>query len=92
MDHIFKDMVNVQEAQIHQALPGQMTIRVVRGHSYGADDERALLAETAKRVGGETEINIEYVQSLPRSATGKLRFVISEVPGAAISESTIVAN
>jgi phenylacetate-CoA ligase len=92
MDHVFKDMVNVQEAQIHQALPGRMTIRVVPGHSYGADDERTLLEETAKRVGDEMEIAVEYVQSLPRSATGKLRFVISEVPGASISESSTLAT
>jgi phenylacetate-CoA ligase len=92
MDHVFKDMVNIQEAQIHQAVPGQMTIRVVRGHSYGDHDERALLEETTKRVGDQMEIKIEYVQTLPRSATGKLRFVISEVPGASISESSTAAT
>jgi phenylacetate-CoA ligase len=84
MDHIFKDMVNVQEAQIRQVRPGQLTIRVVRAAGFGARDEHELLRETAKRVGPETDVKIEYVQSLPRTRMGKLRFVVSDIPGASI--------
>ena len=86
MDHIFKDMVRIQEAQIHQAAPGEMTIRVVRGAGYGDDDERALHRETLKRLGDDMDVRIEYVHSLPRSRTGKLRFVLSEIQGASIEE------
>jgi phenylacetate-CoA ligase len=85
MDHVFKDMVNIVEAQIYQVEPGELTIRVVRGENYGEADEGALLRETAKRVGDDTGIKIEYVSALPRSSTGKLRFVVSEIPGAAIN-------
>ncbi|MDQ3875298.1 MAG: hypothetical protein M3322_07110 [Actinomycetota bacterium] len=84
MDHIFKDMVNIQEAQIHQSRPGALTIRVVRGAGYTDADEQALLAETVRRVGSETDVAFEYVTSLARSRTGKLRFVVSEIPAAAI--------
>lgn len=84
MDHIFKDMVNIQEAQIHQARPGEMTIRVVRGRDYVDGDERLLLRETAKRVGDDMKVNIEYVSVLSRSRVGKLRFVVSEIPAASI--------
>jgi phenylacetate-CoA ligase len=84
MDHIFKDMINIQEAQIHQARPGEIAIRVVRGRGYGDEDEQQLLRETEKRVGDDMEIRVEYLNSLPRSSTGKLRFVLSELPGASI--------
>jgi phenylacetate-CoA ligase len=84
MDHIFKDMTNIREAQIRQARPGEMTIRVVRGRDYGEADERALLRETVKRVGDDMDVSVEYVEALPRSSTGKLRFVVSELPDAAI--------
>jgi phenylacetate-CoA ligase len=86
MDHIFKDMVNIQEAQIRQARPGELTICVVRGAGFGEKDEQDLIRETAKRVGPETDVRIDYVQSLPRSKTGKLRFVVSEIPEASIEE------
>jgi phenylacetate-CoA ligase len=84
MDHIFKDMVNIREAQIHQRRRGEITIRVVRGEGYGGDDEQALLRETVKRVGHETKITIEYLDGLPRTPTGKLRFVVSDLAEASI--------
>jgi phenylacetate-CoA ligase len=79
MDHIFKDMVNIREAQIYQKTPGEIIIRVVRGSRYTETDERALIREARKRVGDDTETLIEYVDRLERSRAGKLRFVISEM-------------
>lgn len=79
MDHIFKDMVNIREAQIYQRHPGKVIIRVVRGEKYTQKDEAGLLLETKKRVGNQTNIHFEYVEKLQRSATGKLRFVVSEL-------------
>lgn len=91
MDHIFKDMINIQEAQIRQSRPGELTILVVRAGRYGEGDEQELLRETAKRVGPETELKIEYVESLPRSETGKLRFVVSEISDASIEKPATAA-
>ncbi len=78
MDHIFKDLTNIREAQIYQRRPGELVIRVVRGHRYTNADEVLLLRELRKRVGEDTEVSIEYVECLERSRTGKLRFVISD--------------
>jgi phenylacetate-CoA ligase len=86
MDHIFKDMVNVREAQIYQARRGEITIRVVRGEQYGGDDEDAIVRETVKRLGTETEVTIEYLDELPRTATGKLRFIVSDLAEASIED------
>lgn len=85
MDHIFKDMVNVREAQIHQSRPGAMTIRVVRMPGYTEADEQAVLRGTRQRVGDEAEVRLEYVDRLERSAIGKLRFVVSELPEGALT-------
>jgi phenylacetate-CoA ligase len=87
MDHIFKDMINVREAQIYQRVPGEITLRIVRGSDFDEGDERALVRETTKRVGAETKIEIEYWESLPRSTLGKLRFVVSEIDDASISDA-----
>lgn len=88
LDHIFKDLVNIQEAQIVQRQPGEMTIRVVRSRAYTAADEKMLLAETRQRVGGDLKISIEYVDRLERSRSGKLRFVVSEIPKGQLQSTT----
>ena len=79
MDHIFKDMINIREAQIYQKFPGKIIIRVVRCDRYADADEKMLLSEFRKRVGTDADISINYVEALERSRIGKLRFVISEV-------------
>jgi phenylacetate-CoA ligase len=79
LDHIFKDMVHVREAQILQREPGKIRLRVVRGSGYADADEKQLRREFAQRLGSGAEIVIEYVDQLPRTRSGKLRFVISEM-------------
>lgn len=88
MDHVFKDLVNIREAQIHQKDPGKITVRVVRGEHFGDQDELRLFQEMRKRVGEDTEVNINYVKQLERSRTGKLRFVVSELKNAQIRLNT----
>ncbi|MCA9951992.1 MAG: phenylacetate--CoA ligase family protein [Anaerolineales bacterium] len=80
MDHIFKDSVNVREAQIYQREIGQIIIRIVRSTAYSDQDETELLQSIRRRTGNDTEIEIEYVAALARSKTGKLRFVVSDIP------------
>lgn len=79
LDQIFKEIINIHEAQIYQRRVGEMIIRVVRGKNYTEDDERLLLQEAKKRVGDDTEVKIDYIQSVQRSPNGKLRFVISDL-------------
>lgn len=79
LDHIFKDMVHVREAQIVQQEPGRIRVRLVRGSGYAEADEKQLRREFAQRLGVDVDIDIEYVEQLPRTRSGKLRFVISEM-------------
>ncbi|HEU5402772.1 MAG TPA: hypothetical protein VFU86_15535 [Terriglobales bacterium] len=79
LDHIFKEMVRVREAQIVQQEPGRIQLRVVRRTDYSDADEKQLRREFVQRLGSGAEIAIEYVDQLPRTRSGKLRFVISEM-------------
>ena len=79
LDHIFKDMVHVREAQIIQQKPGKIRLRIVCGSNYGEADEKQLRREFAQRLGTGAEIELEYVEQLQRTRSGKLRFVISEM-------------
>ena len=80
MDHVFKDMTNIREAQIVQRRAGELEVRVVRGGGYSETDERQLLREMVKRVGEGTTVRILYADHLERGPGGKLRFVLSEMP------------
>lgn len=77
LDHILKDMLNIREAQIIQNEVGKIDFLIVKGESYSGDDESRLITETKKRLGQDMKIRVKYVQSLERSKTGKLRFVVS---------------
>lgn len=87
LDHIFKDMANIREAQIRQTAPGRITLAVVRGHGYGAEDERRLRRAAVRRVGRQLAFDVAYVDGLPRSANGKLRFVTSTLAAGVIDQS-----
>jgi phenylacetate-CoA ligase len=78
MDHVFKDMVNVREAQIVQCGDGQIVVRLARGTHYAASDETMLLDELTKRLGHDSRISIQYVDSIPRTKSGKFRLVVKE--------------
>jgi phenylacetate-CoA ligase len=79
LDHIFKDLTHIREAQIHQREKGSVTLLIVKGDGYDLHDEESyLLAEARKRLGADLNISLEYVDQIKRSRTGKLRFVISD--------------
>jgi phenylacetate-CoA ligase len=79
LDHIFKDMVNVREAQVYQRQRGQVILRIIRRGGYTQVDEARLLIEARRRLGEDTEVVVEYPDTLQRSRTRKLRFVISDM-------------
>jgi len=77
LDHVFKDMQNVREAQIRQTRVGHMSIAVVRGAHWSERDEAELIEALRQRVGDELEFEIDYVDTLQRTKREKLRFVVS---------------
>jgi phenylacetate-CoA ligase len=79
LDHIFKDLTQIREAQIYQPNRETIIFKIVKREGYSVEAERHLLGEARERLGQEVKIAVEYVSSLERSRTGKLRFVVSEV-------------
>jgi phenylacetate-CoA ligase len=86
LDHIFKDLVNVREAQIRQFRPSEIRVSIVKSPAYNDRDETALRREFESRLGADMEVNVSYVEKLERTKQGKLRFVVSEIPAGANSE------
>ncbi|NLT72729.1 MAG: phenylacetate--CoA ligase family protein [Chloroflexi bacterium] len=72
-------LTSIKEAQIVQKRAGEVCIRIVRGQGYSTADEARLLQEIHARAGADLDVRIEYLTQLERSASGKLRFVVSEL-------------
>ncbi len=79
LDHIFKGMQNVVEAQILQDNVDEITIRIKKAAQYSIADERIMLDEARVRLGNAIRIVVDYVDSLPRGRNGKLQFIISSL-------------
>lgn len=79
LDHIFKDMINIQEAQIYQKNVSEIEFRIVKGKQYSLKDEQLLKKEIRKRIDEPVEIKFIYMDKIPRTNSGKLRLVISEL-------------
>ena len=79
LDHIFKEQLDVTEAQILQATPKSIEVRLVPRATYTDASERGLLKEFRSRVGEDIEIKIRLVDDIPREPNGKFRAVKSNV-------------
>jgi phenylacetate-CoA ligase len=82
MDHVFKDALEVKEAQIVQPAIDRLVIRLVPRPGFDATARRALEQALRERLGGAIALEFEITESIPRLPNGKFRAVVSELaPG-----------
>jgi len=82
MDHVFKDALEVKEAQIVQPALDRIVVRLVPRPGFDAAARRALEQELRGRLGDGIAIEIELADAIPRQPNGKFRAVVSElIPG-----------
>lgn len=79
LDHIFKEQLDVAEAQIVQESAASIEVRIVPRPSFDARAEAGLLKEIRSRLGDQIRIEIVRLQEIPREANGKFRAVKSTV-------------
>lgn len=77
MDHLLKDAKHVREAQIVQTRLDEIVIRVVSEPGF---DEAVVLREARQRLGDAIKIRFEHVPAIERTAAGKFRFIVSQLP------------
>lgn len=78
-DYIFKDAMNVEEAQVVQQRLGEITVRIVRRPSYRADDETEISKEVQRWISPTLRVRFEYVSEIERESNGKFRAVLSRL-------------
>ena len=79
LDHIFKDMHQIAEAQICQSEKTSIEVRVVPRIDYDGTSERRLRSEIRRRLGDEIGIEIVLMGEIPRERNGKFRAVKSTI-------------
>jgi phenylacetate-CoA ligase len=79
LNQVFKLARQVKESQVVQERSTEVLIRLVPAQGYDGSDEDVLRAELALRLGGSVGIRFQIVESIPRTAGGKLRAVLSSV-------------
>jgi phenylacetate-CoA ligase len=89
LDYLFKDALNVKEAQIVQDRLGEIKIIAVRRDAYDTKDEQALRRDIKTWLSPSLAVHFEYVDEVPREANGKFRAVLSRLkssPPPAVAE------
>ena len=79
LDHIFKDQVRVREGQIYQPDLSHVVLRIACSNTFTPQDEQTLVRVARIWLGDGLRIEVEHFDALPRTASGKLRFVVSDV-------------
>jgi phenylacetate-CoA ligase len=79
LDHIFKEQLDVAEAQVLQEGKDALEVLIVPRDSYDEGSEKGLLQEFRSRLGEEIDITFRRVSEIPREPNGKFRAVKSTV-------------
>lgn len=79
LTHPFKPLNSIEASQIVQTQINQITIRLVPRPDYSESDGTRLVSDLKARLGQEMQIAIELVDTLPRTKSGKFKWVISHV-------------
>lgn len=77
MDHVFKNTLQIKEAQIRQSSPDEISIRLVPRSGFDDRCEQELENELRTRLGRRIRIHYEQVNHIPRGENGKFRAVVS---------------
>jgi phenylacetate-CoA ligase len=81
LDPIFKAVEGILETQIVQDRADHLRIEVVPGPDYREAAAVGLINALKQRVGSDMIIDVELVQSIPRTAAGKRRTVVNLILG-----------
>ena len=79
LDFVFKDQINIVEAQIVQKSYEFIEVHVVRGKKYSEADEKMLQRDMKDYLGGKIQFKLVYKNSIKKTKNGKMKFIISDI-------------
>ena len=79
LTHPFKMVNGINKSQIIQEQTNHIILKLVTDERYNKNEEDSLLKNLRYRIGDNINITIEHVNDIPRTKSGKYRWVISKV-------------
>jgi phenylacetate-CoA ligase len=77
--YLIANTPGVKQAQIIQESPGALRLRIVKGLEFTDESVAFLRQKTPEFFGHEMEIQLEFVDSIPKEQSGKYRFSICKI-------------
>lgn len=77
---LFKDLEGIVKFQVIQEDLYNLTIKLVKDTKFNAEALNYTLEKIKYLGGDELDINVEFVDSIPPTKSGKYRFIVSKVP------------
>ena len=75
----FNSFSRLREMQIIQEKKGELLIKIVKTPDFSDNDKNEIASRIYDAVGGGLEINFKFVDSIPRTKSGKMRFLIQKL-------------
>lgn len=79
LDYLFKDALNLKEAQIIQEKLGEIRVLAVRRDTFTAKDEAEIRRDIKTWLSPSLAVTFDYVDEIPREPSGKFRGVLSRL-------------
>jgi phenylacetate-CoA ligase len=76
IDHIFKGLNGISEAQVIQDTPDHCTVKIITPSPFPEAEVNILKNNFSARTGGMLQLTVEIVTSIPRGPNGKFKSVI----------------
>jgi phenylacetate-CoA ligase len=76
---IFTAQPNILEGQIIQEAIDQIRVKVVPTGRFSQEDMRDIVHRVRQRLGQSVQVQVETVQFIPRTSSGKIQAVISHL-------------
>lgn len=77
---ISKIFDNIKQFQFYQDKKGEIVLNVIRKDSYTQKDTKYIREELHKRFGNDMKIEMRFTDDIPRTKSGKYRFLIQRLP------------
>jgi phenylacetate-CoA ligase len=77
--YVLREIPVISAFQVTQETIGRLLIRLVPEGAISPNDRQMIQAKAKRLLGHDVEIVIEEADSIPVSASGKFRYVISKV-------------
>jgi len=71
---------NVKQFQFVQEKKGKAIMKIIKKPSYTDKDTEYILSELYKKMGDEIDIEVVFVDEIPKTKRGKYRFLIQKLP------------